>query len=56
MNHARYALVAASLAFAALSGSAAAQTAAETPPAITTPDKLQTPLGTLDFKDGAPTP
>jgi hypothetical protein len=31
-----------------------AQTPAEIPPAISTPDKVETPLGTLDFKDGAP--
>ena len=24
------------------------------PPAITTPDKVETPLGLLEFKDGAP--
>src|SRR5690349_7732419 len=37
-----------------LSRLAAAQTASETPSAISTPDKVETPLGTLDFKDGAP--
>ena len=34
---------------------AAAQTASEVPPSITTPDKVETRMGTLDFKDGAPT-
>jgi hypothetical protein len=33
---------------------AAAQTAAAIPPAITTPDKVETRIGTLEFKDGAP--
>jgi hypothetical protein len=33
---------------------AAAQTAPAIPPAITTPDKVESQLGTLDFKDGAP--
>jgi hypothetical protein len=33
---------------------AAAQTAPAIPPAITTPDKVETRIGTLDFKDGAP--
>ncbi|SEH70298.1 Uncharacterized conserved protein [Rhizobium tibeticum] len=33
---------------------ASAQTAAEIPPAITTPDKVETRIGTLDFKDGMP--
>jgi hypothetical protein len=33
---------------------AAAQTAAAIPPSITTPDKVESQLGTLDFKDGAP--
>src|SRR5436190_22768836 len=28
--------------------------AAEIPPSITTPDKVETRIGTLDFKDGAP--
>ena len=31
-----------------------AQTAPSIPPSITTPDKVETRLGTLDFKDGAP--
>ena len=38
----------------ALPGLAAAQTTAAIPPAITTPDKVETRLGTLEFKDGAP--
>jgi hypothetical protein len=33
---------------------AAAQTAAGIPPAITTPEKIETRIGTLEFKDGAP--
>ena len=33
---------------------ATAQTAPAIPPAITTPDRLDTSLGTLEFKDGAP--
>jgi hypothetical protein len=33
---------------------AAAQTAPAIPPSITTPDRVETRLGTLDFKDGAP--
>ncbi|MBB3394954.1 MULTISPECIES: DUF1254 domain-containing protein [unclassified Rhizobium] len=33
---------------------ASARTAAEVPPAITTPDKVETRIGTLDFKDGMP--
>jgi hypothetical protein len=33
---------------------AAAQTASEPPPSITTPEKVESRLGTLDFKDGAP--
>jgi hypothetical protein len=33
---------------------AAAQSAPAMPPAITTPDKVETRIGTLDFKDGAP--
>ena len=41
------------LAFA-LTGAAAAQTATAIPPSITTPDKVETRIGTLDFKDGAP--
>src|SRR3954447_20020925 len=33
---------------------ATAQTAPAIPPSITTPDKVETRIGTLDFKDGAP--
>jgi hypothetical protein len=33
---------------------AATQTAPAIPPSITTPDKVETRIGTLDFKDGAP--
>src|SRR5262245_25318183 len=33
---------------------ASAQASTGIPPAITTPDKVETRLGTLDFKDGAP--
>ena len=28
----------------------------QSPPSITTPDKVETRLGTLDFKDGMPSP
>jgi hypothetical protein len=35
---------------------AAAQTTPAIPPSITTPDKVESRLGTLDFKDGAPSP
>src|SRR5829696_7576269 len=33
---------------------AAAQTAPAIPPSLTTPDKVDTRIGTLEFKDGAP--
>jgi hypothetical protein len=33
---------------------AAAQTVPATPPALVTPDKVETRIGTLEFKDGAP--
>jgi hypothetical protein len=33
---------------------ATAQTAPAIPPSITTPDKVESRIGTLDFKDGAP--
>src|SRR5208337_3837174 len=39
---------------AVLVGALAVPVFAETPAPITTPDKLQTRLGTLEFKDGAP--
>jgi hypothetical protein len=32
-----------------------AQTASAIPPSLTTPDKVETRIGTLEFKDGAPT-
>jgi hypothetical protein len=38
----------------ALPSLATAQTTSGIPPAVTTPDKVETRLGTLDFKDGAP--
>ena len=38
----------------ALPHTATAQTATAIPPAITTPDKVETRIGTLEFKDGAP--
>jgi hypothetical protein len=40
-------------AFLALPCMVAAQTSA-IPPSITTPDKVETSIGTLDFKDGLP--
>ena len=39
---------------AALAGAPALPTFAQTPASITTPDRLETRLGTLEFKDGAP--
>ena len=39
----------------ALTGTADAQPATGIPPAITTPDKVETRMGTLEYKDGAPT-
>ena len=47
-------LRAASLAILTLPNMAVAQTTAEIPPGISTPDKLQTRLGAFEFKDGAP--
>src|SRR4029453_6142874 len=38
----------------ALPSLAMAQAGAGIPPAITTPDKVETRIGTLDFKDGMP--
>lgn len=35
-------------------GLVAAQSAPSIPPSITTPDRVETPLGTLEFKEGAP--
>jgi hypothetical protein len=46
-------LLTTALAFS-LTGTTTAQTAAAIPPSITTPDKVETRIGTLDFKDGAP--
>jgi hypothetical protein len=37
-----------------VAGEATAQTSSAIPPAITTPDKVETRMGTLDFKDGVP--
>jgi hypothetical protein len=37
-----------------VAGEATAQTSSAIPPAITTPDKVQTRIGPLDFKDGMP--
>ncbi len=39
----------------ALPGAASAQTATAIPPGLITPDRVQTRIGTLEFKDGAPT-
>src|SRR5271169_2201402 len=39
---------------AALAGAPALPAFAQTPASITTPDRLETRLGTLEFKDGAP--
>lgn len=36
-------------------GLAPAQTASAIPPSLTTPDRVETRIGTLEFKDGAPT-
>ena len=40
---------------AALPSLAAAQTAPAIPPLLATPDRVETRIGTLEFKDGAPT-
>lgn len=47
------ALVAA-LAATLVTGCATAQTSGGIPPSLVTPDKVETRIGTLDFKDGAP--
>jgi hypothetical protein len=47
-------LLAAVCATLVLPGLASAQTGPAIPPSITTPDKVESRLGTLDFKDGAP--
>src|SRR4249920_3947694 len=39
----------------ALSVTAMTASAQKIPPAITTPDKVETSIGTLEFRDGAPT-
>jgi hypothetical protein len=46
--------VASTCAMLALTGFAWSQTSAEVPPSLITPDKVETRLGTLDFKNGAP--
>src|SRR5271157_688966 len=43
-----------SLALATVAGLALAQNFNDTPKSITTPDRVETRLGTLEFKDGAP--
>src|ERR1044072_9469513 len=48
------AVTAITCALLALRHLAASQTEPPSPPSITTPDKVETRLGTLDFKDGAP--
>jgi hypothetical protein len=52
-----FGLVSAVVAFAIplLPHAAAAQTPAAIPPSISTPDRVETRIGTLEFKDGAPT-
>jgi hypothetical protein len=37
-----------------VAGEATAQTSSAIPPAITTPDKVESSIGTLEYKDGAP--
>lgn len=53
-HHARFA---AGLACPALilSHFASAQTTSAIPPSLNTPDRVETRIGTLEFKDGAPT-
>ena len=46
--------IVAALACAVAFTTTAAHAQAPIPPSITTPDKVETRLGTLDFKDGAP--
>ena len=55
-NHRKFSMPATILAATVLGGGngAAAQTATAIPPAISTPDKVETRIGPLDFKDGAP--
>ena len=54
--HRKFSMPATILAATVLAGGngAAAQTATAMPPAISTPDKVETRIGPLDFKDGAP--
>jgi hypothetical protein len=47
-------ILAAALAAVLILTTVQAQTPPKIPPAITTPDKIQTSIGTLEFKDGAP--
>jgi hypothetical protein len=47
--------IAVAVILAALPITLLAQTESKTPPGITTPDRVQTQIGTLEFKDGAPT-
>jgi len=56
--HSKVSVLAILLAAANFNGGreASAKTAAEIPPAITTPDKVESRIGPLEFKDGAPNP
>src|SRR6516225_10062564 len=54
MKKAALAISVSTLVMLAMLRLAAAQTAPTISPAISTPDKVETRLGTLDFKDGAP--
>src|SRR5262245_60526716 len=47
-------IVAGTLAASVLAGSARAQSPATIPPSLVTPDHVPTSIGTLEFKDGAP--
>jgi hypothetical protein len=38
-----------------VAGIARAQSPSELPPEITTPDKVESPIGTLEYHDGVPT-
>ena len=55
-NSSKFSFVAAFLAVAALTSGekAFAQMAGEIPPILVTPDKVESSIGTLEFKDGAP--
>jgi hypothetical protein len=48
------AMLAAALAAVLAVSTAHAQTTPKVPPGLATPDKVQTSIGTLEFKDGAP--